>query len=81
MYMAILTSLDSRMASDSFDNVWMTNTFSICKLFFTFVKPTIPCFADTYAALLGDATRPWTDAILMIRPQPEKDKIVYINST
>ena len=35
----------------------------------TLVRPTTPCFEATYAALLIDATRPWTEEMLMIRPQ------------
>ena len=35
----------------------------------TLVRPTTPCFEATYAALLTEATRPWAEAMLMIRPQ------------
>jgi hypothetical protein len=34
------------------------------------VRPRRPCLAVTYAALFRDATRPCTEATLMIRPQP-----------
>ena len=30
----------------------------------------MPCLAATYAALKGEPTSPWADAILMIRPKP-----------
>ena len=35
----------------------------------TFVRPTTPCFEATYAALFTEATRPWAEEMLMIRPQ------------
>ena len=33
-----------------------------------FVNPTTPCLAAIYADLLTEATKPWTDAILIILP-------------
>src|ERR1019366_5981125 len=35
-----------------------------------FVRPTRPCFADTYADLYGDAMRLWTEPMFRMRPQP-----------
>src|SRR6266404_9676540 len=32
------------------------------------VSPPNPCLADTYAALNGEATREWAEAVLMMRP-------------
>lgn len=34
----------------------------------TFINPTTPCFAAIYATLLIEATKPWTEAILIILP-------------
>ena len=36
----------------------------------TFVRPTMPCFAATYADFPADPTSPCADAILITRPQP-----------
>ena len=36
----------------------------------TFVNPTNPCLAATYADLKGEATSPCAEAMLTIRPQP-----------
>src|SRR5918992_4611146 len=36
----------------------------------TFTSPTTPCFAETYAALNGEAASPCAEAIAMKRPEP-----------
>src|SRR6202000_2168417 len=34
------------------------------------VRPAMPCLAETYADLKGEATSECADAVLMMRPQP-----------
>src|SRR5436190_5968055 len=38
----------------------------------TLVKPSSPCFAATYAALVADATTPCAEAMLTMRPKPRR---------
>ena len=37
----------------------------------TLTSPSRPCFAATYPALYGEATRPWTEATARKRPSPD----------